>query len=393
MTDLSGMVSRAQEMGPRLIAWRRDFHMHPELGFHENRTASLVAETLNSLGYRMRVGVGRTGVVADIGNEPPVIAIRADMDALPIQETNPIPYASQTPGIMHACGHDAHTAIALGVATLLSKEKFPGTIRFLFQPAEEVADEDGISGAPRMIADGAIENVDRLLALHMDASAPTGTISIDVGAASAGVDTFYASIIGQDGHGAKPQEVIDSIYLAGHVILALHGIVSRRIHPFDPAVVSIGSIHAGKADNVLPEKVDLTGTIRYLDESVQEKLHVEIERAMEISRTLGGDYKLRIEIGYPPMINDALVSKIIQDTAKDLLGPNCIESRRMEMGAEDFGFFLKGAPGAMFRLGCCIEGDQRKHHSSRFDIDERSLPLGVAILAESALRLMSNKTV
>lgn len=383
------MLTRAKEMKSQLNTWRRDFHMHPELGFHENRTASIVSETLSSLGYRIRVSVGRTGVVAEIGDGSPTIAIRADMDALPIQETNKVPYASQTPGIMHACGHDAHTSMAMGVATLLSEEKFPGTVRFLFQPSEEADDEEGISGAPRMIADGAIENVDYVLALHVDSSTSTGTISVDVGAASAGVDTFYATIIGEDGHGAKPQELIDSIYISGHVILALHGIVSRRLPPVDPAVISIGSIHAGKADNVIPKRVELSGTIRYLDERVQQTIHHEIERALQISRTLGGDYKLVIEIGYPPMKNDVLISQLIQDVAKDILGPDCIETRKMEMGAEDFGFFLKEAPGAMFRLGCRIEGDQRKHHSSRFDIDESCLPIGVAILAESALRLMS----
>lgn len=388
MNDHSDILSKARGLKKQLIDWRRDIHMHPELGFNENRTSSLVVDVLNSLGYRVKAGIGRTGVIADIGNGPPRIAIRADMDALPIQETNQVSYASQKPGVMHACGHDAHTAIAMGVATLLSNEKFPGSFRFLFQPAEEVEDDEGISGAPRMIADGAIKGVDHVLALHMDASTPTGTISIDVGSASAGVDTFYATIIGQDGHGAKPQDVVDSIYLSGHIILALHGIVSRRIHPFDPAVISIGTIHAGKADNVLPREVELTGTIRYLDELVQKKIHNEIERVMGIAKTLGGDYRLKIQVGYPPMFNDAMVSEIIKETANNLLGPNCIESRRMEMGAEDFGFFLIHAPGAMFRLGCRIEGDQRKHHSSRFDIDEKSLPIGVAVLAESALRLV-----
>lgn len=197
---------------------------------------------LGSLGYRVRTGVGRTGVVAERGQGHPVVAIRADMDALPIQEANNVPYASQVPGVMHACGHDAHTAIALGVATLLAQEALLGTVRFLFQPAEEVGDVEGISGAPRMVEDGAMEGVETVLALHVDSSVPAGDIALEAGAPSAGVDTFYATVIGQGGHGAMPHKVVDPIYIAGHVILALHRIVSRRLDPLDPAVVSIGTV-------------------------------------------------------------------------------------------------------------------------------------------------------
>ena len=382
------MLERARKIEDQLIAWRRDFHQHPELGFQENRTAARVAEVLESLGYKVRTGVGRTGVVADRGKGHPIIGIRADMDALPIQEANDVPYASQNPGVMHACGHDAHTAIALGVATLMAQETFPGTVRFLFQPAEEVADEEGISGAPRMVEDGALEGVDNVLALHVGSTITTGDIALGEGPSSAGVDALVATIIGEGGHGAYPHKVVDPIYIAGHVILALHGIVSRRLQPFEPAVVSIGSIHGGEADNVIPDRVEITGTIRYMKLEVQEQIQAEIVRALEVARTLGGDYEYEIGIGYPPMINDAQVVKLLREVAVDLLGEEHIQPPKQEMGAEDFGFFSSHAPGAMFELGCLIEGDERKHHNARFDIDEGCLPIGVAILAEAALRYL-----
>lgn len=384
------MLEQARKIEDQLITWRRDFHQHPELGFQENRTAARVAEVMESLGYKVRTGVGRTGVVADRGEGHPIIGIRADMDALPIQEANDVPYASQNPGVMHACGHDAHTAIALGVATLMAQETFPGTVRFLFQPAEEVADEEGISGAPRMVEDGALEGVDSVLALHVGSAVATGDIALGEGPSSAGVDSLVATIIGEGGHGAYPHKVVDPIYIASHVILALHGIVSRRLQPFDPAVVSIGSIHGGEADNVIPDRVEITGTIRYMKPEVQEQIQAEIKRALEVARTLGGDYKHEIGIGYPPMINDSDVVKLLREVAVDLLGEEHIQSPKQEMGAEDFGFFSSHVPGAMFELGSLIEGDERKHHNPRFDIDERCLPIGVAILAEAALRYLRN---
>jgi amidohydrolase len=380
------MLQRAQKIQPQLVAWRRDFHMHPELGFQEIRTAARVAEVLRALNCRVRSGVGRTGVVAELGSGKPVVAIRADMDALPIQDAKQVPHASTVPGVMHACGHDAHTAIGLGVATLLAREPFTGTVRFLFQPAEEVNDEEGVSGAPRMIEDGAAEGMDAVLALHVDASTPAGTITLEAGPSSAGVDTFYATLTGQGGHGASPHRTVDPIHIAGHVILALHGIVSRRVDPVLPAVVSLGSIHGGEADNVIPEEVRLSGTIRFMETVVQEKIHAEIERALGIARAMGGDFTLKIEIGCPPMFNDPGVIELFRQVGSDLLGEDNILPPEPEMGAEDFGVFTSQVPGAMLYLGCRIEGDEREAHSSRFDIDESCLPIGVAVLAESALR-------
>jgi len=385
------MLKRAHEIEDQLIAWRRDIHAHPELGFQETRTAGRIAETLDALSYRVQTGIGRTGVVAERGEGQPTVGVRADMDALPIEEANDVSYASQNPGVMHACGHDCHVAMALGVATLLSSESFPGTVRFLFQPAEEIEDEEGKSGAPRMIDDGAMEDVDAVIALHVDSSQPVGNITVGAGAATAGVDSFYASVIGKGGHGAYPHEVIDPIHMAGHVILALHGIVSRKTHPCDPAVVSIGSIHGGEASNVIPQKVTISGTIRHMESAVQERLHSEIERALKIAQTLGGEYTLEITRGYPPMINHPDVVGVLQRAAIDLLGAESVQTGRQQMGAEDFGFFSSLAPGAMFKLGCRIEEDERSPHHPRFDIDEGCLPIGTAILTEAALRLLRGK--
>jgi amidohydrolase len=382
------MLNRARKIEDQLIAWRRDFHMHPELGFQETRTAGKVAGVLEELGYRVRTGVGRTGVVAELGTGRPVVAIRADMDALPIQDSKNVPYASKNPGVMHACGHDAHTAIALGVATLLKEATFTGMVRFLFQPCEEAEDEEGLSGASRMIEDGAIEGVDYALALHVSSELPVGDVAVLPGLASAGVDTFYATIIGKGGHGAAPHTVIDPIYIATHVMQALYGLISRRIPPMEAGVVSIGSIQGGNKDNVIPDRVEISGTIRYNDEAVQEKLHAEIERAMQIAQTLGGDYELKIVIGFPSIVNDEKVIDLIREVACEILGPSHVQEAERLMGAEDFSFFLQQAPGAMFRLGARIEGEKRLHHNPEFDIDERCLPIGAAILAETALRLL-----
>jgi amidohydrolase len=382
------MLDRANALKEKLVTWRREFHMHPELGFQEMRTSARVSEVLLSLGYRVKTAVGRTGVVGERGEGNPLIALRFDMDALPIQEENDVPYASQVPGVMHACGHDAHTAIGLGVAALLADETVEGTIRLIFQPSEEGEDEEGFSGAYRMMQDGVMEGVEGVLALHVDPDFVVGDIAVEAGPASAGVDTFYAQIIGRGGHGASPQDVVDPIYIAGHVILAINGIVSRRLNPFAPAVISIGSIQGGTTDNVIPESVDFIGTIRFMDSGVEEKIHRELEKAFEVARALGGDYSLKIVKGYPSIQNDARMVRLIQAVGRDLLGVEHLQLQEDDMGAEDFAFFCQAAPGAMFRLGCVTEGEKREVHNPRFDLDEACLPVGVAILAEAACRFL-----
>lgn len=383
------MLKQAHAISEEIIEWRRDFHMHPELGFEVQRTAGIAAAELEKMGYRVRTGVGKTGVVADIGEGGKMVAIRADMDALPLQELNETEFKSQIDGKMHACGHDSHTAMALGAAQILAKEKFEGRIRFLFQPSEEAADEEGKSGAMRMVEDGAMDGVDYVIAQHIDPAQPVGTISIGAGAASGGVDSWFAVIEGKGGHGAYPHETVDPFFLLAHVIMALNGIVSRRLDPFAPAVVSIGSINGGFTENVIPQSIKMTGTLRYTSADVQKKIHEELRRAFEVTRALGGSYELKLEIGSLPMINDEMVSAEIEAVGADLLGRESLTPPEKSLGAEDFGSFMEHAPGAMFTLGVLKKGHEGYSlHHPKFDLDERALPIGTAVLVESALRLL-----
>jgi amidohydrolase len=239
-----------------------------------------------------------------------------------------------------------------------------------------------------MAQDGAMEGVDAVIGLHVHSGTPVGTITVSPGPATAGVDGFWATIKGRGTHGAYPHKGLDPIHISAHVILALHGIVSRRVNPFDPAVISLGSIHSGHASNVIPETVEISGTIRYEEPEVQTLLHAEIERALEVARTMGGDYEFGIRYGSPPVLNNAGVVELIEQVGAELLGPDKVKPREQGMGAEDFSVFTRLAPGAMFRLGCQIDGEERKGHNPGFDIDEACLPVGAAILAETALRLL-----
>ena len=385
------MLDIARSIEENLVAWRRDFHMHPELGFHETRTSERVIEIAKSFGCRIRAGVGRTGVLAELGKGSPLIALRADMDALPLQEANQVNYVSQNTGVMHACGHDGHTAMLLGVVALLSKEILPGTVRLIFQPSEEVGDLEGVSGAPRMIADGAMQGVDMVIALHVDSSTPVGDIRVESGPASGGVDSWFATIEGKGGHAAKPHETVDPFYISAHIIMALNSIFSRRVSAFDPGVVSIGSLNGGFTQNVIPDRVEMTGTLRYTEARVREQIHSEIVRAFELARTLGGDYELRFETGTPPMQNHPEAVNLIRRVGGNILGNEHVLGMEKDLGAEDFGCFSEIAPGAMFLLGTRIEGDERVGHNPYFDIDERALPIGSAIMAECALQFLRGK--
>lgn len=384
------MLKEAREIQDQLTKWRRAIHQQPEQGFEVYRTAELVAMTLTELGIKVQRGVGKTGVVGYLGGgDGPVIAVRADMDALPIQEENEVEYASQIPGYMHACGHDAHTAMLLGAATLLSRQSLPGQVRFLFQPSEEMNDEEGISGAPRMIDDGAMEGVDAVIALHVDGSLETGRISVGSGGVGAAVDTFRAHIMGQGGHGAFPHQTIDPIWLASQVLNALYAIPSRRVAPLQPVVVSVGVIRGGTTDNVIPDTVYLEGTLRSFDDAIRDQLIQEVGQAMMVARSLGGDYQLEIERGYPATYNDPAVVGWLRQVASDLLGEERVGTEQKGMGAEDFSYLAQLARGAMFRLGVKPPGAAPRYgHTATFDVDEAALPIGTAILAETAWRFV-----
>jgi len=381
------MLKQAHAISEELIEWRRDFHMHPETGFDVHRTAGIVADELEKMGYRVRRGVGKTGVVADIGEGGKLVAIRADMDALPILEQNETEYASKVSGKMHACGHDSHTAMALGAAQLFANENLNGRIRFLFQPCEETTDEEGLSGAQRMEREGVMDGVDYVIAQHVDPTKPVGTISINEGAFGGGIDTWFATIRGKGGHGAYPHTTIDPFFLLAQIINALNGIVSRKLDPFEPAIVSIGAIHGGDAENVIPEQITMKGTIRFTSLDIQKQIREEVTRAFDIARALGGDYELKFEFGGMPLINDKYVADTIAQVGMDMLGEDSVRHLHKTLGAEDFPEFLKHAPGAMYTLGTMIEGREiYELHHPKFDIDELALPVGTAMLVETAKR-------
>jgi len=384
------MLERARTLNDRLIAWRRAIHMRPELGFQEVNTAALVARTLQEVGVHVETGVGDTGVVGTLGQGPPVVALRADMDALPIQELNDVPYASQVPGVMHACGHDAHVAILLGVAALLAESPPPrGQVRFLFQPSEEGVGEDGKSGAVRMLEDGALEGVDAVFGLHAFPDKPAGTVGVTPGPAFAAADSFHLTVRGRGGHGAYPHRTVDPIVLSAQVITAIQTIVARRLRPLDSGVVTAGSIHGGTKSNIIPSEVKITGTIRSFRPEVRELLFAELERACGVARALGGDFDLHIGEGYPPTVNDAAMAAFVRQVAADLLGAAQVHTPDPEMGAEDFSFFLERVPGCYFRLGTGHPGEPAAGlHNPHFDIDEGALPVGVAVLAEIARRYL-----
>ncbi len=386
----TSLLENAEALEPQIIAWRRDFHMHPELGFNEYRTAGIVAQTLRDMGLEVSTGVGRTGVVAVLGEGKPVIGIRADMDALPIIEANNVDYVSQNEGIMHACGHDSHTAMLLGVAKMLTNmpDRPAGEIRFFFQPCEETSDEDGMGGAQRMIEAGALDDLDKVIALHVASDQPAGKVIINDNYITAAVDDFYVTIKGKGAHAAHPDHGIDPIFIVAQVINAIQGIRSRKLDPIHPAVVTVGSIHGGIAPNVIPNEVKISGTMRSYDDATRQQLWAEIEQAVAVSRAFGGDYELELKKGCPSVYNAPEVSAVIRQAALDLFGADNLIEQEPGMGGEDFSYMTRKAPGAMFRLGAKLDSVSRPHHNPKFDLNESAFKVGAALLAESAVRLL-----
>jgi amidohydrolase len=391
------MLDKAQALQGELVRLRRDIHAHPELGFQEFRTAALVADTLQELGIQVQTGVGKTGVVGTLGSgNGPTIGIRADMDALPIIQKSNAPYRSQNKGVMHACGHDAHTAMLLGVAHLLkqslAEETWQGKVRLLFQPSEEAFDENGISGATAMIDDGALEGLDAVIALHVASHRPAGEVALRDGYSLANVDSFEAWLYGDGGHGAYPHSGSDPFFMLSAILPVLFGIPSRRVNPIRPSVISIGEIRGGAASNVIPSEVFVQGTVRSMDTEVRELLWAEIENAFKLSELMGGRYQLKIIKGYPALFNDASVNEWMRTVARELVGETAVVTDDPGMGAEDFAYMAQKAKGAMFMLGAAIDdGLMRNHHTDIFDIDESVLPVGAAVLAETARRFVTGK--
>jgi len=383
----------AQAMAGQLVAWRRDFHRHPELGFMEVRTGGIVADYLASLGYRVQRHVGKTGVVGLLaGARPgPTVMLRFDIDALPIQEENETDYASQNPGVMHACGHDAHTAIGLGVATLLARHRqdLAGQIKLVFQPNEE--GHGGSNGAPAMIADGVLENPAPEVAfgLHMWNSLEVGYAVVQPGAMMASTGVFTIRVHGLGGHGAIPQQSIDPIVVASQMVLALQTVVSRNVPPMQPAVLTVGKIEAGSAFNIIPPTAEMVGTVRTFANEVQALVARRMEAIVtHVAEAFGATATLQFDQITPPLVNAEAPTAFVRQIAEEILGEGGVVPGEPSMGGEDMSFYLEKVPGCFFFLGSRNEakGLVYGHHHPRFDIDEGALPLGAAILATAALR-------
>ncbi|PYZ99084.1 amidohydrolase [Alteribacter lacisalsi] len=387
MNSVSQRDSQKQsQLHKDLIEWRRYLHQNPELGLEEYNTQRFVMEKLTEMGVSNKP-VTETGVVALIEGRTtgPTVAIRADMDALPIQDEKDVLYKSQIPGKGHMCGHDAHTAMLLGAARLL-KENPPesGNVKLIFQPAEE-----GRFGADKMIKAGALEDpkVDSIVALHVQPTVPAGEATITEGITCAAADFFEVDIIGKGGHAAHPHQAVDPITITSEVISSLQQITSRQVDPLSPAVITIGQIHGGTADNVIPTSVRFGGTVRTMDVALREQMEEKMESVIKgITSAFGATYNLNYQYFFPSVVNDKRLVPLIEETAEEILGEGKMTHVKPSMGGEDFSFFTHRVPGLMFRLGVGnkAKGIEAPLHHSKFDLDEDALPLGSAMLARFA---------
>jgi len=388
-------LSEAQALFEYTQTMRRDFHTHPELGFQEVRTAGIVARELTALGLEVHTGVGGTGVVALLeGAKPgPVVLVRADMDALPIREETGAPYASQNPGVMHACGHDGHTAVLLTVAKMLNahRRELAGTVKIMFQPAEE-----GMGGAVKMIEAGLLENpkVDVALALHVWNEKPVGWVGIAGGPVMAGAEIFKIKVQGKGGHGAVPHLAVDPILAAAQIVSALQGIVARNIAPLQTAVVSVCTIHGGETFNVIPPAVEMTGTIRTFEPVVRTRVLERFEKTVHsIAEGMGCQAVIDLQILTPATVNQPDTAVRIQAVARRLFPEADVDTTNyITMGSEDFAFVLEKVPGCFFFIGSANpeKGLDAGHHHPKFDIDEAALPRGAALMAAAITDMLKN---
>ena len=382
---MSTVTSTIVAVRDELIADRRHLHANPELAFEEHETAAYVAARLQSLGIETQTGVGGTGVKGVIrgGRAGRTVMLRADMDALPIQEESDKPYRSTRPGVMHACGHDGHTAILLAVARILAArpETLAGNVVLCFQPAEERPP----GGAIKMIEDGVMDDpkVDAVFGLHLS-SQPVGTVGMRGGASQASADTFRAEIIGVGGHAARPHAAVDPVLIAANVVTTLHTIVSREVDPLQSAVITVGTIQAGTVPNVIPRSATMSGTVRTLDEDVRQKLAKRVqETIVGIAQAMGGDATVDYAFGYPVMVNDEAMTEFVRSVAHEVVGEERTRYNHPPiMPSEDVGYFISRATGCYFNLGVLNEakGITIANHNPGFDIDEDALPVGVAML-------------
>ncbi|MBE9179630.1 amidohydrolase [Oculatella sp. LEGE 06141] len=386
---LSRIKDIAASLAPRLIEIRRHIHSHPELSGQEYQTAAYVAGVLSSCGLHVQELVGKTGVIGEFpgqGHDPRRLAIRTDMDALPIYERTGLEFASHKPGIMHACGHDVHTTIGLGTAMVLSQlgEALPGDVRFLFQPAEETA-----QGASWMIRDGAMQGVSAIFSVHVFPTIPGGSIGIRYGALTAAADDLELIITGESGHGARPHEAIDAIWIASQVITTLQQAISRTHNPLRPVVLSIGQIQGGRAPNVIADQVRMLGTVRSLHPETSASLPAWIEKIVAgICESFGARYEMHYRRGVPSVQNDPALTQIVEAAAQEAWGNDRIQVLlEPSLGAEDFALYLEHAPGTMFRLGVAYP-DQPNYplHHPQFHVNEAAIITGVVTMAYSVYK-------
>ncbi|MBD2082953.1 M20 family metallopeptidase [Leptolyngbya sp. FACHB-17] len=378
----------AVSLAPRLIEIRRHIHSHPELSGQEYQTAAYVAGVLSSCGLHVKEAIGKVGVVGELdgGDDPRLLAIRTDMDALPIQERTGLEFASRQSGIMHACGHDVHTTVGLGTAMVLSQlgVPLPGKIRFLFQPAEEIA-----QGAQWMVEDGVMNDVDSILSVHVFPSIPAGKIGIRYGALTAAADDLELTIMGESGHGARPHEAIDAIWIASQVITSLQQAISRTQNPLRPVVLTIGKISGGRAPNVIADQVTMSGTVRSLHPETNEVLPTWIENIVsKVCEMYSAKYEMSYRRGTPSVQNDAKLTSLLESSAREVWGNESVQIiPEPSLGAEDFSCYLQHAPGSMFRLG--VGYPDRKNyplHHPQFEVDETAIVTGVVTMACAAYR-------
>ena len=369
-----------QKISEHIYSYRRDFHQYPELSFQEYRTAETISKHLESFGIEHKTGVGKTGVVGEIVfGDGPTIALRADMDALPIQEVSDLEFKSKNEGVMHACGHDGHMAILLGAANALSKnEKLKkGKVRFIFQPAEE-----GAGGARYMIKDGCLDQVDEIYGLHLWNYQPVGEIGVKNGPIMAAADMFDIIIKGKGGHGATPQGTVDAIVVASNLITMLQTIVSRNTNPLDNTVVTIGEINGGQNFNVIADEVRLTGTTRAYTENNRNMIKKRMQNIIDgVSKSFGAEIVLKYKEGYPPTVNHEDPTKLVLEASSMVVGKGA-GYPYLSMGGEDFSYYLQKVPGCFFFVGSAPDKNNilsTPHHCSHFDIDERSLLIGASV--------------
>nr|WP_026293846.1 M20 family metallopeptidase [Saccharibacillus kuerlensis] len=376
----------------QIVQWRRHMHANPELSFQETKTAQFIAETLEGFGYEVRRGVGGNGILADLkGNRPgPSIAFRADFDALPIEEENVVPYKSQNPGVMHACGHDGHTSTLLGVAKVLAdrQNELKGSLRFIFQHAEEKLP----GGAIAMIEAGALEGVDEVYGAHLASYMPLGKLSVPSGPSMAAVDSFAITVQGKGGHGAKPHQTVDAIVVGSQLVTSLQHIVARHINPLHSAVVTVGIFQAGSAFNVIADKAKIEGTVRSFDPEVRQQIERDI-RDMVHGITLAehATYELDYVNGYPALVNPPKQAEEVRGIFARKFGEDVLYGPDTSMGAEDFAYYLQHRPGNFFNVGSQNDNPDTSfpHHHPRFDIDERALLIaGRAFLSIAAAKLL-----